>query len=338
MSQQMLVDKAESWRIAEGYVRALGGLSSLFTAAIRAVRNAPMILKTSDDARIHSFSIEALAFPIKVSPTLKAALYFMALEMEEEKLGELHPLSQEKLLSLFSPDQLIAGIGLTYLYRIIKRRCDADEWERLLPKMCVHLNIGYLVGQKIKGVGAGHGMLMAGARYLALALFLYADTKGFKDLRRKCDSRNKLFDVDEEQRKWGCNHMQIASCLVSQLGYGIGPRMAFGMEADVLGHTKLQAAASDSEVEISSWRTTLACIESLHAKGASPEYVRSKKSRFLTADAGAELEKLAIKVVAAGQGLKWITKSASEVPEEVRGNLGMKVIMQERQEPVQEEE
>ena len=315
----------EGWRIAESLVQSLGPLSSMFTAAIRAVRSAGTILHTSSPEKIKKFSIEAINFPVKVSPTFKAAYFFFAEELDEDHLALAMPLTQQKLLSLFEPDELISVIAITYMFRLMKRRCDLEEWERLLPKLSVHMQIGLMAGERITGIGCGNGAFIASVRYFAQSIMLYADVKKFKELRRKVEAKNQLFDLAEEQSRFGCNHLQVASYLASALGYGVGPRLAFGMDTHAKVFGPLHAAIAESQAEIDAWRTAIACIESLHARGCSPDYIREGKNEYLATGAGQELEKKAIAAVAKGTGARWFLKGPEDLPPQVCAQLGIKV-------------
>ncbi len=325
MNLEAELERSAGWKVADHHVQSLGPLSSLFTAAIRAVRSAPQILRTDSPEKIKKFSIEAVNFPVKVSPTFKTAYYFVAEEVDEAELALTMPLSQQKLLSLFSPDELIAVIALTYMYRLMKRRCDEEEWARIAPKMAVHMAIGFAVGGRTNGVGSGNGMLIGGIRFIAQSILMYSDLKNFKELRRKTESKNVLFDLAEEQARWGCNHLQIASFLVSNLGYGVGPRMAFGVDTDSKVFGPLQPAIIESQEEINAWRTAIACTESLHSKGCVPDFIKGDENKFLAASIGAELEKRALSIVAKGQGYQWLFKIPEDLPPHVRQQLNIRV-------------
>ena len=315
----------EGWSVAESFVAGLGPLSSLFTAAIRAVRSAPMILHTDDSDRIRKFSVEAVNFPVKVSPTFKAALYALAEEIDEPALALAMPLTQSKLLGLFSPDEMIAVIALTYMYRLMRRRCDESEWDRVMPKMNTHMKIGYHVGKVLDGVGSGHGMLIGGMRYIALSILLNSDIKAFKELRRKVESKGGLFDLSEESARWGCNHMQVASCLVSSLGYGVAPRLAFGMSPRSKIFAPIQAAIAESQEEINAWRLAIDYTESLHAFGKAPDYVQDGSNNYIQVDVSEKLEKKISGFVAKGASFQWINRGVEQVPQHVRDQLAIKL-------------
>jgi hypothetical protein len=217
------------WDLAERAVATVGTPPSLFTAAIRAIRNAPSILQTADEAALSKFSVSAALFPVKVSPTLKASFYFAAEELFEQKLRAARPLTPARLLGLFHPDEVAAIITLTLLNRAIRGRCPADEWEKIVPRMNAHMMVGGVVGRSMKMVGFGNGLLMAGIRYLSLGTMIATAPKRYKELRRSMDVSTALFLPEVEQKVFGCTHLHIASTLVSAMGYGVVPRLALGI-------------------------------------------------------------------------------------------------------------
>ncbi len=309
---------------AEELVLALGPLSTLYTASIRAVRSAPAILKTDSPEKIQKFSVEAVGFPVKVSPTFKSAFYFYAQERDESELSLAMPLNYIKLLSLFSHDEMLAVLSLTYIYRLLSRRCDLEEWNRLMPKLGVHMQIGGYVGEKIEGVGFGNGMFIAGVRLLSQALLLFHNVQGYKQLRRNCESKGLLFDCKGETELWRCNHLEVASMLVSALGYGVGPRMAFGVNSQGLMTGPLQNSGEAERIEVEAWRATIAATEALHSKGSIPPWLR-EQPQFSDVEAVAELERRTIGIVAKGTGFEWMHKSVSDLPEDIQLQLGIRM-------------
>ncbi len=312
----------ESWALAEQFAGRIGEFPSLFTAAVRAVRSAPAILHTDDAEKIQRFAIEAVDFPVRVSPTLKAALYHLGLDVGLEGIDDLSALTYHRLLQLYKPDQLIAVIALTFLHRTLRKFCDDEEWDRLAAKLRVHLQVGHLVGERIEMVGPGNGMFMAGLRCLAQIPFALSDLAGFKDVRRAAERKKLLFDASGEEMRWHCSHLQIAAGWASEWGYGIGARLAFGMLHGFIAPPK--APTNNTEIEMQNWKLALSCIEALHARGAAPDALAKRERAQLGAGNAAELERRALTVVAEGRGFKWIELGPKDLPDDVRTALGIR--------------
>jgi len=265
------------WDIAGQAVTAIGTPPSLFTAAIRAIRNAPTILQGADEEALQKFSVSAALFPVKVSPTLKTSLYFALEELYPEKLDETTPLTPQRLLNCFSPSEIAAIMSLTLLTRSVKAKCPQEEWSKIESKMMEHLSWGAALGAAIPSAGVGNGMLIAGMRYISLAIMLALDPRRFKELRRSMEKKKDLFLLHEELRLFRCSHLHIASSLVSALGYGVGPRLAFGMQ-DPPDADNLRSAIQEAQEEIDAWRVSMLMTEAVHAQNPLPPFVAARQS------------------------------------------------------------
>jgi hypothetical protein len=321
MSASLEIEENESWEYAKRFACAFGEFPPLFTAAIRAIRCAPKIIKSNDLQLIKKFSRDAIIFPIKVSPTFKSCFFAFAEESNEAGLALINHLTLTDLIDLFSPDEMSAAVALIFLHRFMKRRCPDEEWDRINHKLSAHLKIGYRVGKKIDNVGGGNGMFMAGLRILAQSFFLHFDEKGFKELRRFCEKKNYLFSPDEERKRWGCDHLQIASHLASLLGYGIGPRLAFGMYSSTSVDGAEDQDISENSELISKWRICMTLTEAFHAHGTAQRGLFM--GQHVTSQVVTELESVAREAVVQGSGFDWINRKPGDLPTEIASFLGI---------------
>lgn len=306
----------DSLQLAKEGAHSIGGFPHLFTSAIRAVVN-QRGFAAADRLAAGERLPSAAEFLVKRSPTIRALLYFLAEESRPADLAKIEKLSLESLMTLFTPGELVAVIGLSLLKSRLKKKCDKDEWRHWTEQMSLHMRISAAVGDTFRRVGYGGGLLAGGMRYLGCAVFLMHDAKGFQELRRKWKTANKLFDLDAEKAKWGCNHLEICSCLVQTLGYGLGVGMGFGM-------SKLQRDPSVSEDEFRtleedtiSWQATITWAESLHATGKAPKGLSKDDAFYLPEDVTAEMAAQVQTLIDAHSGRGWIQREISSLTSEV---------------------
>jgi hypothetical protein len=306
---------AEELKTATAYVSQLGELSGLFTATIRAIRSAPAILKTTDPLRLKKFAVESSQMLIKVSPSLKTVFYHAASELYPGGVEMAMPITANKLLNIFTPNEIAAIIALTYVRKIIGKKCDAELWEGVLQRSLTHIAIAGEVGDELEGVGRGNGMLLGGLRSLAIGLFLRHEQKAFRGLLRQTVSKGKYFDTKTEREIYGCTHLQIAASLSSGLGYGLGPRLGFGLSDTSIDHETTSAATAHAQEEALHWRNCLIISEELHTYGE----IRTESLKNHISDDLIER----IETLRTGEGAKWLKEDASNIPEIIRELLNI---------------
>ena len=305
-------------RTAERFILSLGAMSPLFTTPVRVAQNAASITRSDDEKEIRDFALEALSFPFRVSPTCRAALFAFLDEIRHTELRGVSQLSPSGMMELAHVDEITAVLALTYLYRLLKKKCDPEEWIRLMPKISAHLEGGHLLGGYIPSVGCGTGMLLGGLRILAQAIFLSVDLKGFKEFRRKCESKKKLFDCAGEEERWGCNHLQVASCLSSAIGLNFTTRLALGLEGHAVTLAPHLCNIVDScAPSLGALRALISGVESLHEAGTL-----SLRSKCVEIDGLVhEIELQSRSIRQSDGGLLWIHKTRDDLPAEAAEEL-----------------
>lgn len=314
----------ESWVVAEkGFHVAVGAVLPLYTATIRAIRNAPSILQCSEEARIKKFCIEAAMMPVRVSPTMKTAYYWAAEEIYPEQLEAAAPIDLSKLLHLFSPGDLAAILALTYVYRSVKKRCDENEFMMLMPRLSMFLELGDLIGGHLPLVGSGCGMLAGGMRVLGLAAQAVRNPANMKKLRKRLEREGKIFSAEAEMELFGCTHMQIVSSMVSALGFGVAPRLAFGVQIPRFGGN-FDAAVEECNDEILAWRLVIRCVESLFSSGTLPKDLSEREVGLFSTKKLKELERNATGIVSRGDGFRWVRRPSDELNDRIKELLDIR--------------
>ncbi len=183
--------------------------------------------------------------------------------------------------------------------------------------MLPHMEICSILGQTVNYVGAPNGMLMGAIRFLAYAHFALADIDGFKTLRRKNEKKCILFDLAEEQRRWGCNHLHIASALLTSFGYGVIPAMGVGL-ADV--DRPLDEFDELTAERLFCWRVALNLATTFHETGQAPA-VKEDSDLYVPPEQAAALKGTIWSVLRDGSRITWLTKGKDDLPAAARKAL-----------------
>ena len=315
----------ESWIRAEKLVDGVGALPTIFTAPIRAIRAAPSILKTNDPAALRKFEMEVLKFPLNISPTLRAALYFIGQDLYASSLTSMSPITLRGLLELYSSDELLCAVGLGFLTPMIRRRCDRDEWKRHAERFGICVRLSALVGQHVAPLGRGHGLMIGALRMLAQGILMFHNLEGFKKYRRALAGSQNPSDVEYEMKHFGCTHYQIASLLASKIGYGLGPRVAFGVDMKMRVFKRFQAAIDEMNQEIINWRLGIKLPDMLLGGGDVGMQMETE-SRTIPRESIKRLSEDAAAAISNREGLLWLERTLKDVPEHVAMQLGIKPV------------
>ena len=260
---------------------------------------------------------------IKISPSLRTALYCVANTYRKEDLTQLgEQPTARALTSLFQTQELAGLIAAIFLYRRFYKRIEPSERDRLLPFLKQQVEIGWHVGATISNVGYGYGSLIGVVRYAALSTFISPDPKLFAKYRRELGIGKSIFRTDLEEEFWGCNHLQVAALILQSLGMGRGPGLGFvaGSDADHLideahvGHRSLEEALC--------WRASIAWMESLHCHGKAPVGAEDEESElYLEESSLNQLGAIVARIKESDTPASWLVARADAVPEAARTSL-----------------
>jgi len=293
---------AESWEQAKKYSAVIGNVSSLFSSCIR------FLMKDAAAGQkiISSTSKYALARLLS-SPSFKAPIYFAAKAFKSEQLAQTAKLTPEQLAALFAPDELAHLVGLIYVYRRLQRIVPEEEWKEISRLVHTHGQLGGYVGQALPRIGLSWGLLLGSIRHLSWGPFVVADKKVFTGYRRTNKISKKTFDVQEETRIWGCNHLQVASLVIQQLGLGTAIPQAINLGL-------LSENQNSDQMPDEGYRGIIlwTWIESLKASGKIPDMTH-KGAYYPVAAAAEKLENLAAPIVADGVPVDFFRVSKDDI-------------------------
>ncbi len=312
----------DSITLAKEGAASVGQFPHLFTSAIRAI-SAQGGFGVGERFSSNNKLPSAIDFIIKRSPTIRAMLYCFVEENRSSDLTKLAGITVPSLLSLITPGELSAIIGIKLLYRRMRLKCDKEEWKHWTENLAAHMRVCAIVGDTFKRVGFGGGMFAGAMRFLGAAVFLSHDLKGFQEFRRRVKTQKKLFDLEGERAKWGCNHLEICAALVQTLGFGLGVGMGFGMEKLNRRPEMSDEEFRSLEEDTISWQATIKWAESLHLSGKAPPGISKDDIFYLPEDVTAELAAQVKSVVQTESSEIWITRSLSTIPKAAADGLGI---------------
>ncbi|MBN8549036.1 MAG: hypothetical protein J0M12_06955 [Deltaproteobacteria bacterium] len=298
------------WDEARAYAGLLGRPHTLFTNAIRYLRNL-----TQHGTTVLS---ETEPYPLAVllkSPSLRAILYYAAAALRKDELGKLPQLDGFGLLRVFPPDELAAILTTTYLFRKVKKIIDPRIWETLSQEIQIQMEAGFYIGTKMPAIGTSRGLLVGVIRYSALSLFSKKDPRNFKAFRRELNDKEKLFNIKGELTRWGCDHLQIASILLQSMGMGIP--CAKALAADSMP----TEAEADSE-EMLSWYAARAWIQSLIEDEKAPACFAAGSPFFCEGEVFANLQERVDSIYEMGSSFDWIEKTKEDLPKSLFDKIG----------------
>jgi hypothetical protein len=293
----------------------------MFTTAIRTIRQAEAASAEGDSDFLRQQAAQATNFLLQVSPTLKAVFYNAAKLLHPKELQALDKLGPRSMIQLFAPSEVTSILGLTYLYRRLRKRAPSAEWDKVASRLHQQIELGMYVGASINHIGQGYGILLGGIRYLSLLTFAIDNSKSFADHMRKVKARNRLFDLEAEQVRFSCTHLQVGAQLVQGLGFGTD--IGYGVVGEMLNLSQSKFPERLEELIIC-WRTALSWTESFHLTGEPPEGDGAAELAELPEDDTNILRTHASRIQDEGASDVWISAKAEELAPATREALCIK--------------
>lgn len=309
----------ESWETAKSLSAVLGPPNSLVCDLVRSITKAPALSKSNDPESLRSFGAQSASFLVKVSPTLSTALFFAAREYHPVALLANRPLSRNNLLTLYEPEELLSIILTTYFSRIVKKHLSPEVWRCHAMNLHTHTFLAGLIGANVAGVGRGYGILLGSLNYLSLLVQASARPEAFRQLQEHLLRESSLFDPLEELKLFSCCHQQVAHALLTAAGFDHRLRAAFGPDASDAGEETASGGTTPSEAN--RWEGVLAITTELQQSGrlSSP-----LASQLLDSSVAETILRTAAIIRTNPDHLSsWFLKSSSELPVNVRQDLGI---------------
>ena len=298
---------AEQWRKVKRYAAPLGPFSNLFSRAVRCIRSDCEETGGGSLTNLKPGTLGDLR-RIFQSPTLTAMFYYALLTFHEEELKREQCLTPERITAILGCETLSSIIALAYLFRRVRHISDAESFKRIVQPMQCYVDLGYYMGAAIPELGPSTGLITGGMRYLAFAIFMCADEKGYKNYRLHLKRNQLPFDLKFELKQWGCHHLQLGSCLLQSFGFGI---------ADARAYMEGLAAASPRSLDKRGLRFKVAglWLDSLMVHGRAPE--TSVGDEFVVNETKIGSLELQIKeILTDGSKHNWLSRSRRDISPE----------------------
>lgn len=209
-----MVDSGLGWNAARDLLEPFGPVAANFAEAIRLLVAAHQLDKPEATAAGENHIVRLIK-----NDTVKATYYFFAKQFKPDLLSQKKPVRERDFYRAFTPIDHAAILTFCYLFKTLSKKIERDEWEYVQTPLYEALAIGGKVGQSIKDIGLGLGLLTRGARYLAFAAFMRENRKGFKEYRQHLKATDMAFDTSFEEKTWQCSSSQVAGLLLERMGY-----------------------------------------------------------------------------------------------------------------------
>jgi CheY-like chemotaxis protein len=216
---------------AKETVQSVGQILQFYSSAIRTIVSAPSILRSDDPLELNKFARTTTFTPINISPTLCEYFQVAAKELYPREYKILSEHSKPKIrevLSLMKSNEILAVLAVTYYFKLVSKKIDRSELSLISPLISAYLKNGAIIGSQLSdSFGRGGGMIACGLRCLGLITLLTVDLEGFKQLRKRIEKNGTLDNFDFELKTFGLTHLDLASALAGELGFGSVAREAF---------------------------------------------------------------------------------------------------------------
>ncbi|MDC0358171.1 hypothetical protein OAO01_05085 [Oligoflexia bacterium] len=300
-SEEFEFDSPESWASAKAYAALFGDVPSSFSSTVRT------LLKDHEknDKKLAASS-RFQVVRILNGPSTKAMFYFACQTFRKEQIPDKSYLAVKDLVNLFEPIDLAAIVGLIYLYKRCTMLCENVKWEDLSKAMQLESEVGGHLGSAIPSIGFGTGLLVGALPHLALCTFKRHDSSSFIHYAKFLEKNKLSFDIVYEAPRWGCTSLQVASCLLQNLGFGLEMT-----EAYVRGLDSRDSLENIKEDYFYRMCITRIWIESLLKTGDQPD-ISMRGAYYPLREELAELQKVTVPVRTTGPVYAWLEKTKDD--------------------------
>jgi len=301
------IGSAESWEEARAVAALIKAVPNSFSTCIRFLR-ADFEQKNPELSKGSKFYLLRLL----KGPSVSAPLYFAALTYRPQQF-EAHGAGIDAILKTFKPEEIASLLSLIYLYRAIRKGCDAEEWKFIDESVQLQADVCGLIGDAIPSLGLANAVLVGGLRPLSQALFLGIDKANFTKYRRAIKKAGIFADLSEEMRLWKCCFGQVASILAQPIGLGL-------QVSEFLSRGFLPEGHSVESTEATGVRVTDQWLISLLRTGKEPQIAHRVEFFPHAKDVAVLLERVGV-IRQQGTLHHWLSKGKDSVSPETTPGL-----------------
>ncbi len=208
----------KSWEMAIAFADSVGKAPSSIQVLVRNLLGDEQVDVDTDEPNRES--VQFLRRFLK-SPAFKAP-YFQAVELfRAEMIGAAdEPFIDQDFIDSFSCLEHAIISSLMFMHRSAVRGADAVSMREATKRLQRGLNLGWFVGNTLKSIGPGVGMLVGGVRWLGLLPIARHDGDGFKSYLTDLDTSSPTGPIpDVEEKTWGCSSVQIGLLMLQRFGF-----------------------------------------------------------------------------------------------------------------------
>lgn len=248
------IDDPEAWSNAQKLADLLAPVPSpIFTAVVGLWKEHLQCIE------LNHFTVSRAAYrlakPIGRFSKLKTPLYFAALKLFPNEMKDMTEDDATKaVLSVLGPGLFAVLLSFIYYHRRLNKLLENKEyWEELSKEIVLNMELGYLVGESLPKLNSTSGVILGGIRYIALATLMLEDATQYQRYR---NLNKKKLVIEDEHKRFGCNHSQISGFLLKQIGLIENP-LDTGLALRLFGSEEIK------DKQLLNWCAGLACIDGI---------------------------------------------------------------------------
>ena len=271
------------WSVARSHVQSFGRIPPVFTLAIRSLM--------ADHYKNLDHSSSASIFLVNrllLSPSMKSVIYHAVLTFHGETIANTPYLTCADLVRMFKPGDLASIIGISYYFRLFKRKLfrgnEETAWNDLSRRILDDIDLGGFVGYCIPQITAGVGIISGSYLSLAQAMFLLLDREPAEKYVSQIALDGLRPDFAYELKTWGCTSAQLAGNMLQNIGFGMPWMNAAITNYAFLDETPVLEMGKD--IAMNQFKFAIYWIDTLRKTGLAPtikipaEFYPSKQDMF----------------------------------------------------------
>ena len=205
----------DSWAIALDISKRLGYVPLAFPVAVRQLV-ADSKTKENETRPVTKYQIAR----IFRGPNFKSMLYHVTQLTAKDTVQNFQSLSVGDMMDMYRPLDLASLLSSYVIGRMVRKLAPSELMEDIRPHLTRECQVGALVGVAIPNLGYAAGVLWGSLRHLSHALMAMQDPKSYKTFRKAVTGLSPNETAKKEIEIWGCTSSQVASMLLTSLGFG----------------------------------------------------------------------------------------------------------------------
>ena len=216
----MQTAQSKSWKRARNIAEILGEVPGVFSSTVRNLKNDQQNNFVNNQPCLRPITKYLVCQTFRGKKLL--AMFYKSFEqLYPEKLNDSDRITPGYIFSHYQPLDIAGLFGVYYLYRRALQRCPGKQEtiQSVIPEFEFDSQIGASIGAAIPAIGIGTGLLTGSMQHLATLLLYLHNQEAFD--RYSTASKNCTDTQPLEMELFGCTTLQIASVLLSLLGFGV---------------------------------------------------------------------------------------------------------------------